>query len=406
MTPPAPMPGAPAGRSRLALLALGATIGLISFNLRPALTSTGPLLPEIMRDFGIDVALASSVSTISLLCLGIFGATAARLARPFGPERVILALLVVLTVGTVLRATGSFAALVAGMVLAGLGIGIVQVLVPGIMKRDFPDHTGLMTGLYTMFLCLGGAVGVGAAIPLRDALGGWQASLMAWGAPAALAALVWVPWAFARRSPAPRVAHPGRLWRDPLAWSVACFMGLQSCLAYTTFALLPLILVQHGSGGDRAGYVSALAIATQMVTALVVPSLAARLRHQSAVAAIAAGAGALGFLGLVFGPPPLAVVFATVMGFGLGATIALAILFMILRSPDSQTASDLSGMAQSVGYVIAAAGPLGAGWLRDASGGWTLPAAFFVTVAALTAAAGWRAGRNAHVLAPRPARGA
>jgi CP family cyanate transporter-like MFS transporter len=313
---------------------------------------------------------------------------------------VILVLLVVLTAGSVLRGQGTFFALMAGMVLAGLGIGVVQVLLPGIMKRDFPGHAGAMTGLYTMNLCLGAAAGTGMAYPLRQALGSWELSLMAWGLPVAAAALLWAPQAFAPQSPPPRIAHPSRLWRDPLAWSVTCFMGLQSCLAYVTIARLPLILEQRGADGGRAGFIAALAIAAQTVTALMVPPVAARFGDQRAVSAVSVLAAVVGFLGLVFGPSTLAIGFAVIMGFGLGATIAIAILFIVLRAPDGQTASDLSGMAQSVGFLIAALGPFAAGFLRDISGGWTLPAVFYLCIATLAVIAGWRAGRNAYVLAP------
>lgn len=401
--PPGSPPASPAG-SVFRVVLLVVAIALISFNLRPALTSPGPLLSEIMRDFGIDVTLAGAVTSLSLVCLGVFGATAARLARMFGPERTILALLVVLAIGTALRGAGSFSALVVGMVLAGLGIGILQVLLPGIVRRDFAGHAGLMTGLYTMNLTLGAAVGAGLAFPLKQALGSWELSLAAWALPAALAVLVWAPQAFVRQSPPPRLANPGRLWRDPLAWSVTCFMGLQSCLAYVTMALLPLILEQYGANGERAGYISALAIAAQTVTALVIPSIAARLRNQRVVAVVSIAAALVGFLGLIFGPDALAIGFAVVMGLGLGACIAIAILFIVLRAPDGQTAADLSGMSQSVGYLFAALGPITAGFLRQASGSWTLPAMFFLVVAVLAMVAGWRAGRDGHVLAPPPDR--
>ncbi|MEJ8574764.1 MFS transporter [Microbaculum marinum] len=394
-----PLPPVKASDSRAARLVLLVTaIGLISLNLRPALTSPGPLLSEIMREFGIDTALAGGVTGISLICLGVFGAAAPRLARRFGPERVILALLVVLAAGIALRGTGSFGALIGGMILAGLGIGVIQVLLPGIVKRDFARHAGTMTGLYTMNLCLGAAIGAGLAIPLEQTLGSWRLSLAAWALPALAAAIIWLPQAFVRQSPAPRAARPGRLWRDPLAWAVTCFMGLQSCLAYMMIGLMPLILEQRGDDSARAGLITAIAIAPQALTALAVPHFAARMRNQSAVAIVSIAVSAIGFLGLLFAPPSTALLFAVIEGLGLGATIGIAILFIVLRAPDSHVATDLSGMSQSVGYIIAALGPIVAGLLRDAGGNWVLPAAFFLAVASLNAVAGWYAGRDAHVL--------
>jgi len=386
--------------SRVRIALLVAAIALISFNLRPALTSPGPLLSEIMRAYAIDATVAGILTTLPLVCLGVFGAMAARLARRFGPERVILAMLVVLAAGTALRGAGPFETLLLGMTLAGLGIGIAQVLLPGIVKRDFPGHAGLVTGLYTMNLTLGAAVGAGLTVPLRQALGSWELALAGWAAPVALAALVWLPQAFARQSPPPPALHPGKLWRDRLAWSVTGFMGFQSCLAYTTIGFLPLILEQLGSDPARAGFVAAMSIAAQIVTALIVPPLAVRLRNQRAVVVLGVTASVAGFLGLVYAPSVHALLSAIVMGFGLGACIGVGILLIVLRAPDGHTAAELSGMAQSAGYLIAALGPLAAGFLRQASGGWSLPATFFVLIAVLALISGWGAAREGHVLAP------
>ncbi len=380
------------------LVLLGLAIALIAFNLRPALTSPGPLLSQIMAAYGIETTLAGALTMVPLLCLGIFGAIAARLARRFGPERVIFVTLLVLAAGTALRGAGPFVWLVVGTTLAGLGIGVVQVLLPAIVKRDFPTRTGMMTGIYTMMLCLGAAAGAAFAIPLQDTLGSWQLSLGAWALPALLAALVWLPQALARQSPPPPPVRPGRLWRDPLAWQVTAFMGLQSCFAYITIALLPLILEEGGMAPARAGYISAASIGTQIVSALFVPSIAARLTDQRAVVVVSVGLAVAGDLGLLYAPHVLALPFAVVNGLGLGAALGVALMLIVLRSPDGHVAAELSGMAQSVGYVIAAFGPFGAGLLRQASGGWTAPTLFFLAICALAMAAGWGAGRNRHVL--------
>lgn len=387
--------GLPAGPP---LVLLGLAIALIAFNLRPALTSPGPLLSQMMAAYGIETTLAGALTMVPLLCLGLFGAVAARLARRFGPERVILATLLVLAAGTALRGAGPFAALVVGTTLAGLGIGIVQVLLPALVKRDFPARTGMMTGIYTMMLCLGAAAGAAFAVPLQEMLGSWQLSLGAWGLPALVAALVWLPQALSRQSPPPPPVRPGRLWRDPLAWQVTAFMGLQSCFAYITMALLPLILEEGGMAAARAGYISAASIATQIVSALFVPSIAARLADQRGVVAASVALSVAGYLGLLYAPHGLAPAFAVVNGLGLGAALGTGLILIVLRAPDGHVATELSGMAQSVGYVIAAFGPFGAGLLRQASGGWTAPTLFFLAICALAMAAGWGAGRNRVVL--------
>ncbi|TCT11757.1 CP family cyanate transporter-like MFS transporter [Tepidamorphus gemmatus] len=387
----------PAGTASV-LLALA--IAMIAFNLRPALTSPGPLLSQIMAAYGIETTLAGALTMVPLFCLGLFGAAAAWLARRLGPERVILAMLIVLAAGIAVRGAGPFVSLIVGTTLAGLGIGIVQVLLPAIVKRDFPGRTGVMTGIYTMMLCLGAAAGAAFAVPLQAVLGSWQSSLGAWALPAFVAALAWLPQALSHQSPPPPPVRPGRLWRDPLAWQVTAFMGLQSCFAYITIALLPLILEEGGMAPVRAGYISAASIATQIVSALVVPSIAARLADQRGVVAASVGLSVAGYLGLLYAPHGLAPAFAVVNGLGLGAALGSALILIVLRAPDSHVATELSGMAQSVGYVIAAFGPFGAGLLREASGGWTAPTLFFLAICALAMAAGWGAGRRRLVLTP------
>ncbi|SOD96920.1 CynX/NimT family MFS transporter [Caenispirillum bisanense] len=390
-------------------LLLAAAIVLIALNMRPALTSVGPVLPEIMRDAGLSAGAASLLTTLPVVCLGLFGPLAPLVARRFGTERAILLLMPVLAAGVLLRWEGSAAALFASVVVIGAAIGIVNVLVPSLLKRDFPDRAVLMTGVYTMSLCAGAAVAAGATAPLAlEAGAGWPLALAAWAVPAVLAALLWWPMIPRRSAGGPPVhMRVSGLWRDPLAWQVTLFMGLQSSLAYSVFGWLAPILRDRGLSAVDAGIVVSVSILIQVPAALLAPALAKRWRTQRPAVAIAIGSGLIGLLGCVFAPLWSVWGFAAFLGIGQGAAFSLALILIVLRAGDSHVAAHLSGMAQGVGYVLAAGGPLFVGLLHEWAGGWGEVGVLFTAIALGAFGFGMGAARPLHVGATsRPAQAA
>ncbi len=375
---------------------------LIAFNLRPAFSSIAPVLNEIMADTGLTATGASVLTTAPVLCLGLFSPFAPWLAQRIGTERTALAALLTILLGTGLRGLASAPALLAGSLLAGAGIGVGNVLMPGLLKRDFPDKAPLMTGVYIMSLSIGAAVASATTAPLRVALGGWWAgALAAWTLPAvmamAVAGLVWAQQI--RRQPARTAAMAAapktvRLWRDPLAWQVTLFMGLQSMLAYVVFGWMAPILRSRGDTAVTAGLVVSVSVIFQIIASLPAPILAARMRSQSGPAAAAMLVAALSFVALLAAPLSWQWVLAAVLGLAQGAAFSLAILTILLRAGDSGTAARLSGMAQGVGYTMAAFGPLLVGVLHDRSGDWSGAAWVFVVAGLGAAVAGALAGRN------------
>lgn len=376
---------------------LGLAILLVAFNLRPAVSTLAPVLPEVMASTGLSAFAASLMQMGPVLCFGLFAAAAPMLARRFGLERAALLCLLAVTLGSGLRGQGSIAALAIGTLLAGAGIGAANVLLPGLLKRDFADRTALMTGLYSMALCIGGTVSAGStAILYRDFDHSWQAALAFWTMPALLAlgcaALVWR----GARGPLPGslVARGASLWGDRLAWQVTAFMGLQSLMAYSALAWLAPILRERGDDAVTAGLVVALCLLMQVAAALPAPLLAARLRRQSGPAACSMTMVLGGWAGLLYAPLWLQWVFTVVMGLGMGAAFGLAVLFLVLRAPNAMMAARLSSMAQFVGYSVASLGPLGVGLLHTATGSWAPSMVLFGVGCSVAAAAGWLAGRN------------
>ncbi len=379
-----------------------AVVVLIALNLRPAFSTVAPVLPEIMADTGLSATGASVLTTAPVLCLGLFGPLAPVLARRVGTERAMLLALSAVLLGTGLRGFASVPALLAGSLLAGAGIGVGNVLMPGLLKRDFPGRGALMTGVYVMSLSVGAAFAAAVTAPLRGALGGWWAGALAvWTVPAAVAMLAaGLVWAgrFGRgpegAANAPVTPRGAGLWRDPLAWQVTLFMGLQSTLAYVVFGWMAPMLRSRGDSAETAGFVVSVSVVFQIVASLPAPILAARLRRQSGPAAAAMLLTAASFVALLTAPLAWQWALAAVLGLAQGAGFSLAILLIMLRAGDSGAAARLSGMAQGVGYTMAAAGPLLVGVLHDRSGNWSGAGWLFTVVGVAAAVAGALAGRN------------
>jgi len=397
------MPAAP----RAERLKLAAVIVLIALNLRSTLASLAPVLNEIMAATGLTAVGASVLTTAPVLCLGLAGALAPPLARRLGIERAVLVLLALIAAGTALRGAATIAALMVGSVVAGAGIGLGNVLAPVLVKRDFPDHAALITGTYVTALCVGAAVASGATVPLYRAFDhSWPAALMVWALPVlatmALAAVVWaVPLRTAAGGSAGSVRLARGLWRDALAWQVTLYMGLQAALAYCVFGWLAPVLRSRGDDAVTAGLVVSVVLLAQVPACLPAPLFAARLRRQSMPAAIPLLVIGACFPLLLWGPLDWQWLVALAMGLAMGAAFALAVMFMVLRAPDGHRAAQLSSMAQSVGYSMAAAGPLLMGVLHDLTGDWTGAGVFFPVVGVIAAASGALAGRDRFVGRPR-----
>lgn len=356
--------------ARATLIVLAGII-LIAVNLRPALSSLAPVLTEVSRDTGLDSLSAGWLTTLPVLCLGLFGPLAPLLARRHGSERVILVALLTLAAGIVLRGLDGRTGLFGGTIVAGASIGIIGVLLPGIVKRDFPGQASLMTGVYTLALCLGAALAAGATVPLAQWHDqGWRPALMFWAVPAVLAALVWLPQSRHSVPPAATTHRESSLLRSPLAWQVTAYLGLQSSLAYIVFGWLPSILIDRGLTPVDAGLTLSLSVMMQMVTALLAPALANLGRDQRLPIAIMVILSFAGLIGMLEGATSSLWWWGIVLGLGQGGAFGLALALIVLRTANPVQAASLSGMAQGVGYLMAAAGPLAVGLLHRQTGSW------------------------------------
>jgi CP family cyanate transporter-like MFS transporter len=261
-------------------LLLGLVVALVAFNLRPAVASVGPVLPEVRTDLSLSGVGASFLTFLPVLCFGLLAVAAPRLARRSGIEPVLLGMLVVVAVGLAGRVVDGSGLLYLGTALAGGAIAVGNVLVPPLIKRDFPDRTGLMMGVYTMAVSGSAAVAAGLTVPAGDAIGfGWRGALGVWAVPAVLAAAAWLPQVRAHTRPAEPPPGPS-LVRSGLAWQVTVYFGLQSLSFYAVLAWLPSIYREYGMSPAAAGLLLSVAGLVQIPVALVLPPLATRAANQ------------------------------------------------------------------------------------------------------------------------------
>ncbi|MFG3051012.1 CynX/NimT family MFS transporter [Kitasatospora sp. NPDC048239] len=402
-------------RARLAHPALLLTgILLVALNMRACLAAISPMVGEIQRTFGLSATASGLITTVPVLFQGVGAPLTPRLTRRFGTERVVLGAVLVLGAGVLLRVLPSVAALYAGCVVIGVAIAVLNVSMPGLVKREFPARAAAMTGVYSTTMLVGATLAAGTSVPLEHALGGgWQASLGAWSLLALVAAVAWLPQVLrARRQraavpgaataaatasvSAPRTADaPAQgIWRSPLAWQISLFMGVSSLLVYILVAWMPTILADHGMDRGEAGLVFAFSNLVQVAGAFIVPLMAGRMTNQRALAVVMAALSGLGIAILLISPVPGAWVAATILGIAQGGSLGLGLAFIVLRTDTAAGAARLGGMSQAVGYLVAAAGPVGAGALRQLTGGWDTVLVLMLVLTAVVAAAGWGAGRD------------
>ena len=301
---------------------LGAAIALVAFNLRPAVAGVGPVLPDIRADLNLNGIQAALLTTLPVLCFGILSTAAPRLARRAGMERVVMAALLTLLAVQLGRVMGGPLPLFLGTFFVGAAIAVANVLLPPLIKRDFPTRTGLMMGIYSMSLSGSAAIGSGATVPFGEVTGlGWRGALAVWAVPAALAALAWIPQVRGRTPPS---APPeGRsLLREPLAWQVTVFFGLQALTFYSLLAWIPSIYRDYGYSPAEAGFLLSLSGLVQIPVTLALPGLLTRSRNQVAHVVAATASFMAGLTGVLLAPTFAPYLWMVLLGVGSGACFA------------------------------------------------------------------------------------
>jgi CP family cyanate transporter-like MFS transporter len=344
--------------------------------------------------------LASFLTTLPLICFALCSPAPASLMRRFRAESLIAWALGVLSAGLAVRVIPTAAALIAGTAAVGAALAVINVSLPVLIKRHAPERAGVMTGMYTMMISVGAALGAGVTVPVADALGGgWQVGLALWALPAIPALAYWALGVVAHspgddtRERASRVPQPHReFFRSRVRWAVACFFGLQSGVFYAAVGWVPSMLHSSGFSIASAGALMSLALVGGIPVGLLAPMIAMRRTDRRGTVAafvLLTGSGLLGLL-LVPGVAPLWMI---LFGVGIGGTFPLALMLIVIRTENVSETQQLSGLAQAFGYTLAIAGPFSVGMLHGATGSWTLPLSLMTAVMLVpTMVAGLAAG--------------
>ena len=373
-------------------------IVLVAVNFRPTIVAVAPLLDEIDASVNLSAFAGGLLLTLPVLCFGLVGPTTPGLARRFGIETILGAALVAVVVGSALRLLPTVPALFGGTIAVGAGIAVGNILLPVLIKRDFPHSVGLMSGLYTLSLTGGAALAAGMTLPVAHAAGlDWNIALGGWGLLAVVGLVVLIPSTRGARFRAARLGTgviayvSAQLMHDKVAWVMTVFFGLQSLNFYSMTTWIPTMLISYGFDPAYAGFLLSLNCLVSIIPAMLTPILVTRMNRQSMVAVVLAVLYAISIVGLMLAPAA-APIWVSVLGVAQGSTLGLALTLIILRSPDANHAAQLSGMTQSWGYAMAAAGPMLLGALFDLTQSWTVPLAFLALLVIPQAITGYRAG--------------
>lgn len=383
-----------------ALLIAG--ILMIATTLRVTFTGAAPLLDAIRADYALTTAQTGLLTTLPLLAFALVSPLAAGVARRWGIERSLFAAMLLICAGIAIRSLPSPLFLFAGTTVIGCGIALGNVLLPGLIKRDFSQHVAKLTGAYS--LTMGAAAAIGSAIVVPLALNGfgWRGALMMLIVFPLLALFIWLPQyrhtVHATISNS-RALHSRAIWRSSLAWQVTLFLGINSLVYYVIIGWLPAILISHGYSEAQAGSLHGLLQLATAIPGLLIPLILFKFKDQRAIAALVSMMCAIAAAGFWL-LPNQAVLWTILFGFGSGATMILGLTFIGLRANSAHQAAALSGMAQSVGYLLAACGPPLMGKIHDLNGSWQIPLTVVALLATLMAVFGLYAGRNREITTP------
>lgn len=381
-------------RNRLLLIA---GLVLIALNLRPALAGVGPLIEAIRESTGLSNTALGMLTTLPLLAFGVVSSFTSLFTRKLGLEGTLALALALVTGGILIRVVPGAFPLFTGTLVLGIGIALGNVLLPSLVKRDFPHKSGIMTGLYSSMLGMGAALAAGLSVPLaQDLQLGWRWSLGSWALLSFLALLIWMPQLYKQRTVTFSRSYGmamNELGRSKLAWQVAIFMGLQSFAFYIILAWLPDLLQDRGLGAEEAGWMLSLSQGTGVLGTLLIPPLAERLSDQRLLVWLLVLAELICLAALMVPDTYLVGLWVSVIGFSLGGSFGLALLFIVIKTSTSETATELSGMAQSIGYLLAAAGPALFGGLYDLTQAWFLPLLLLILSGVIKLWTGVAAGR-------------
>ncbi len=372
---------------------------LVAFNLRPAITSVGPIIGLLRDSLGLTNMSIGILTSLPLFAFALMSPVVPAISLRFTNEITLVAGMCLLVIGLVIRSLPFTPLLFFGTILIGVGIAVANVLLPGIIKERFPNRVPLMTSIYVTAMSLFAALASGVSLPIAS-LFGWEGALGIWIFPAFLAIGIWI-YFVRNRTSADDVrlvyvkANDTRMWRSPLAWQVAIFFGLQAFSYNALMTWLPEILSEYGASVETAGWMLSFNQFVGLPISLLLPIIASKFKSQRVIIIILCLLAFVGYVGLLIGDSHnLMVASVALLGAAYGGLFPLSLAFLGMRARTALEAGKLSGMAQAVGYLLAAIGPILLGTLVDTTGTWTLSLYTLIIITILTALVGMGAGRD------------
>lgn len=358
----------------------------ISFTMRSPITSVGPIIDILKEQLHISNVVAGFITTIPLLAFAIVSPIVPKIARKYGIERALFLSLFILAAGVILRSTGSNIALYSGTVLLGIGIAFSNVLMPSILKLRFPLQIGLLTGIFTVAMNVTASIAAGVSYPLATSALGWQGALGIWLIFIVIAIAVWFPQTrTVSHQQAQQTGQPPakKIWQYPLTWALTFAMGLQSFLFYTTASWIPSMLVEQGMSASAAGIMFSIMQLSQIPMTFLIPILAGRKKDQRSLVVFFTILYMIGFGGLFLQWTNATIVWMIALGLAGGASFGLCMMFFSVRARNAYEAAELSGFGQSIGYLLAATGPVLYGFVHDQAGSFHKANIVYIIVALL-----------------------
>ncbi|QFU24291.1 MFS transporter [Shewanella eurypsychrophilus] len=392
-----------------AFLILG--VLLIAIGLRSPITGVGPLLEQMQQQLSLSATQAGMLTTLPLLVFACFSPIASKIGRRIGLERALMLSLFCLLIGITVRSFGSLTSLFGGTLIIGVGIAIANVLLPSLMKRDFPTKVATITSIYVLMMGVGSALSASLAIPmmhLADSLSisfipNWAFALGGIIIFPIIAIFVWLPQIKNRTKPTQDTLEfdsHSYIWYSASAWQITLFLALNSFLMYTFISWLPSILIDSGYSHENAGVIHGLLQLFTAVPAIIMIPMMAKMKDKRLLSTGLTSLVLISILGFIL-LPTLAIVWSMMFGFGAGGGFILALTLISIRTSDPHQAASLSGMAQCLGYLLAASGPVLIGAVHEASGSWTLPLLICVFANVLWIIFSFFASKSELILSPQ-----
>ena len=373
-------------------------IVLFAATLRTPLTSVGPVTSFIMTHLQISYSLAGFLTTIPLLAFALVSPFAPKVARRFGMEWTLLGSIILLMIGIILRSAGNTDTLLIGTILIGIAIAFGNVLFPSFFKMKYPLHIGLLTGIYTVSMNLSSGIVAGISYPIAITSWGWQGALGASLLIAVLAFIFWLPQLkekkIALAGNTEKTLSWGYFLKSPLAIAIMLSMGLQSFIFYSVAAWIPEMYIAQGFDAQKAGLLVTVSLFAQIPFTFITPIIAMKMKNQIPIVIMFSLFYFIGFLGMIMGWTDYAYIWMMFNGFASGTSFALAMMLFTLRTKTAYEAAEISGFAQSLGYLLAATGPFVIGLLKDATGSFFIPSIILLSSSIILAISGYISAKN------------